>query len=735
MKTLRNIIIAGLAIMAAIACKPEDPAADPASISITLESVTTESISFKLAPENAVSYAYACVPAAEASTASFISVEGGEEASFTVDGLIPETEYVILANATNADGLVCDNVSETVTTSTRPLVQVEVLSYTAHEVSFKVTPVNAVSYKYGVLAAADAETGELSESVDGSEGGEYTVDGLESLTSYVVAAEAVGSDGSLSERVFKSFKTEQDPIVEVAGIQTDMTSATVSLKYTGVAAVNYAVTEKGAEAPAEFERKAVQGTEPSKLYFYNLEQNTEYVLHVYGENRNGYAGETVEQDFSTTDAVDSDHSVVITSVTSFDAEFDVQWDTEKYGKCYWIAGTPDEIGDPDSFDWQASIDNYSAKTIWNPGVNYLNRFSPEAGEMYRVGFVFADKEGNVVIESAIWKDIQLLEITFGESPCSVEIENTALSCTQINYKINNTGDAAGFYFGYQMKSLVQDVESYAKDLTRMAMRTDFDTEVYLRNLVPEVDYVLVAVPVDADGVYGQYVSMELTTPEISLTDGTADMEVEFSDSDFVTLYYDLQFDENTDRVVWLNYTGGEYWYVDEQSVIDQMINYGRIVEESMTVSVAVNLNEKNNVWFLAQDRQGRYSDLTKFESSPKEFAFTGTGSVDISVDGLAEEEGSSRKQVKFTMTPDDNVDYYYYRVSDQWSIENDDMTFATQFIMAPEGTYPETYGVHQEAGSDGSGVWISGEELYIVIMPIDKNGNPCPLIRFRQAIE
>ena len=87
------------------------------------------------------------------------------------------------------------------------------------------------------------------------------------------------------------------------------------------------------------------------------------------------------------------------------------------------------------------------------------------------------------------------------------------------------------------------------------------------------------------------------------------------------------------------------------------------------------------------------------------------------------------------MTPDDNVDYYYYRVSDQWSIENDDMTFATQFIMAPEGTYPETYGVHQEAGSDGSGVWISGEELYIVIMPIDKNGNPCPLIRFRQAIE
>ena len=77
MKTLRNILTAGLALLAAIACKPEDPAAEPASISITLESVTTESISFKLAPENAVSYAYACVPAAEASTASFISVEGG----------------------------------------------------------------------------------------------------------------------------------------------------------------------------------------------------------------------------------------------------------------------------------------------------------------------------------------------------------------------------------------------------------------------------------------------------------------------------------------------------------------------------------------------------------------------------------------------------------------------------------------------------------------------------------
>ena len=735
MKTLRNILTAGLALLAAIACKPEDPAAEPASISITLESVTTESISFKLAPENAVSYAYACVPAAEASTASFISVEGGAEASFTVDGLIPETEYVVMANATNADGLVCDNVSETVTTSIRPLVQVEVLSYTAHEVSFKVTPVNAVSYRYGVLAASDAETGELSESVDGSEGGEYSVDGLESLTSYVVAAEAVGADGSISDRALATFRTEQDPIVVISGVEADMTSAVVSVEYDGVATVNYALTEKGADAPSEFERKAVQGTEPSKLYFYNLQQNTEYVLHVYGENRNGYAGETVEQDFSTTDAADSDHSVVITNVTSFDAEFDVQWDTEKYGKCYWIAGTPEEIGSPESFDWQASIGDYSAKTIWNPGVNYLNRFSPEAGEMYRAGFVFEDKEGNTVIESAIWKDIQLLEITFGESPCSVEIENTALSCTQINYKINNSGDAAGFYFGYDRKSAIKDLESYAKGLIRYAMRTDFDTEIQLRGLSPEVDYVLVAVPVDADGVYGQYVSMELTTPELSLTDGAADIEVLFSGSDFVTLYYDVQFDENTDRVIWLGYTGNEYWYAGEQSVIDYMIQYGQIIEESTTLSIPVNLNEKNNVWFLAQDRQGRYSDLTKFESSPKEFAFTGTGSVEVKVDGLVSEEGSSRKQVKFTMTPDDNVDYYYYRVSNQWSIENDDMTFAIQFLNAPEGTYPETYGVHQEAGSDGNGVWFSGDELCIVIMPIDKNGNPCPLIRFRQPVE
>ena len=735
MKTLRNILTAGLALLAAIACKPEDPAAEPASISITLESVTTESISFKLAPENAVSYAYACVPAAEASTASFISVEGGTEASFTVDGLIPETEYVVMANATNADGLVCDNVSETVTTSTRPLVQVEVLSYTAHEVSFKVTPVNAVSYRYGVLAASDAETGELSESVDGSEGGEYSVDGLESLTSYVVAAEAVGADGSISDRALATFRTEQDPIVVISGVEADMTSAVVSVEYDGVATVNYALTEKGAEAPSEFERKAVQGTEPSKLYFYNLEQNTEYVLHVYGENRNGYAGETVEQDFSTTDAADSDHSVVITNVTSFDAEFDVQWDTEKYGKCYWIAGTPEEIGSPESFDWQASIGDYSAKTIWNPGVNYLNRFSPEAGEMYRVGFVFEDKEGNTVIESAIWKDVQLLEITFGESPCSVEIENTALSCTQINYKINNSGDAAGFYFEYDKKSAIKDLESYAKGLIRYAMRTDFDTEIQMRGLSPEVDYVLVAVPVDENGKYGQYVSLELTTPELSLTDGSADIEVAELNHDFVTLNYDVQFDENTDRVYWISYTEDDFWYVDEESVVNQLLNAGRVEEKEGLVSVDVALNQMLNVWFIAQDRQGRYSDLTKFESSPKEFAFTGTGSVSVTVDGVTGEEGSSRKQVKFTMDPDDNVDYYYYRVCDEWTIDNDDMRFAEQFLNAPEGTYPETYGTHSETGSDGNGAWFIGEEVCIVIMPIDKNGEPCPLIRFRQAVE
>ncbi len=729
--------MAGLAIMTAIACKPEDPAADPASISITLESVTTESISFKLAPENAVSYAYACVPAAEASTASFISVEGGEEASFTVDGLIPETEYVIMANATNADGLVCDNVSETVTTSTRPLVQVEVLSYTAHEVSFKVTPVNAVSYKYGVLAAADAETGELSESVDGSEGGEYTVDGLESLTSYVVAAEAVGSDGSLSERVFKSFKTEQNPIVEVAGIQTDMTSATVSLKYTGVAAVNYAVTEKGAEAPAEFERKAVQGTEPSKLYFYNLEQNTEYVLHVYGENRNGYAGETVEQDFSTTDTADSDHSVVITSVTSFDAEFDVQWDTEKYGKCYWIAGTPDEIGDPDSFDWQAHVDDYSAKTIWNPGVNYLNRFSPEAGEMYRVGFVFADKEGTLVPETAVWKDIQLLEITFGEASCTVEIEQLSVAFSQVNYRISNNG-AAGFYFGYQKKSVIKDLETYAKGLTNSQyspLRTDFDSELKETDLEAGVDWIFVAVPVDENGLYGEIASLEITTPEVCVTDGKGSIDVSIAETDFLNVTFHIDFDENTHHVCYVRYYGTEIWASSDETVLQEMTKQQRSIENEGEFGLMTNLNTPLNVWFAAVDSEGKWNDLQKFVAEPKEFAFTGTGSVDVEVDGLTSESGSTRHQVKFTMTPDENVDYYYYRVTDQWSIENDEMRFAEQFLNAPEGTYPKTYGVHEETGSDGNGVWFSGEELCIVIMPIDKNGNPCPLIRFRQAIE
>ena len=197
--------MAGLACLSLFSCEEKEPETPTVSISLVGEAKTT-SVDFSLTPANAESVAWQIVeagetvPTAEEILASGHSA-GTETATYTADGLTPETSYVLAAAAANGD-LYSSVATLDVTTLAEgggeviaPTVAVESVRPKRDGLTFTYSQEDAEAIAYVVVGRSEAiphaeEILQTGTQVDLSQGEVTMEEELEPNTLYTLAVAA-----------------------------------------------------------------------------------------------------------------------------------------------------------------------------------------------------------------------------------------------------------------------------------------------------------------------------------------------------------------------------------------------------------------------------------------------------------------------------------------------------------------------------------------------------------------
>lgn len=712
--------LSAMAMTVFTSCDKDEPEQfKPASVEIKIESTSSTGISFTLTPSDAEQAFYKCVKSSEPESGTYTETNGKEASTIQIDNLEENTEYTISAYAVNAAGENSETVSETAVTTSLASVKIKVTSVTDSSITFTLTPVNAVNCHYAVTDPAQAETAELTNETGSGKEGEYTIAGLEAGKRYTIAATATNASGEISARSYASSLTEETPYIEITSIETDGTSAKITIESTGCETMYYCMKNEG-ESASESDFKELKY---STLYLYELEKDHNYSIYLYGKNRNGYKGKTVTQNFSAIEGEDKGYKVTISEITSFDASVNISWNEESYKGAYWIVDSPKNLATPEKFDWQESIANYTARPVYSQGISKLSYFTIQPGEMYRMGIIFTDKDGNPDLSTATWKDIQLDEINFGEAACSVEIEKISVAYSTLVYKIKNSG-ASAYYLGYKAKASIEDVTSYAKEIIKGTSKNTFDTEIKLQYLSQSTDYLLLVIPVDENGKYGKISELEFSTEDI-VSKGNSQMEVVNSENEYTKLSFEVNFGENTEKVYYVSFSDDSFGFDSDEAIMKKLAYSNNFITESKTVTISyLTSNTEYNIWFASANKYGEIGSIQKFKTKTKAVEFNGTGTVSVQINEITQD--NNRFKTKFTMTPDQNISKYYYRTGNVFLL---DALSDEQFVEQFHNGYTAMEGTYTDSGKDGSGVYVD-KNAYIIILPIDKNGNLCPLVKY-----
>ena len=229
----KAVFFAFAALGLASACAPDDNIGEGNGGEIAVPSVKIipgesgeDYLTFTLTPENAAELRYLVVPASEQQYDAVGVMEDGEEADasdggeYTVSGLEPSTDYLVLAAARNSDGLTSLLASAEMTTGAHVAVLPEIIlgnvSVDGTSATFSYTLEAALSASYLCLASGesvpDAETilsGGTALTLDAAQ---ETVEGLSYSTSYTIYAAAENADG-YSEVASADFVTGDAPVV------------------------------------------------------------------------------------------------------------------------------------------------------------------------------------------------------------------------------------------------------------------------------------------------------------------------------------------------------------------------------------------------------------------------------------------------------------------------------------------------------------------------------------------
>lgn len=728
MKVIKVLLLAISAVLSFqfISCVKEETAEEP-YVEIMILSATSQSVTFSFVAHDAVSVSYSVCKASEMQVpeSSWIESDALSAENVTIEGLEENTEYSVSAYAVNAAGLKSQIVRKEVITTSSPLVYLTVEYCGTRSVEFMVTTVNADSYGFAVVPPSEVENTVLEMNQKATEG-THIVEDLEPNTLYSVIAQAGNSAGELSAIILEPARTEAEATVTVGRIETDEAFAVAYMQTNGDAArFYYALTAQGV-APEDSEFKEESASEKEvPLYFYELETGGRYTLWAYAQNKKGFSGEMVSSDFTVDVSDNPDFKVRVSDITSFNAQLDIRWDPEKYSGAYWTVQNSIAIPDPASFDWNTGLAYGVVVQLVSPGSYTMGDYFyiEQDADKQRAGVLFLGKDG--VEDVAVWRDITLKEVEFGESECSLDLELVVSAYSTITYTVSAESGCTGYYFGYTASET--DVESYTKSLVSTFRQDVFDTEIMLQSLTPETHYRLVAIPVDDNGLLGNYKVLEVLTPAAA-TVTESEVQAALASKSYTSLTYDIRLDPETSYAQYYTFTDEEY--TTDKDIFDALVSssYSRIYSSGQTsfTSTASGYMQNDrvyNTWIIPVDRYGQLGKITKLCDKTEKIVIDGQGSVTIVLDEYTEQQFGA--QAKISIIPDEGLTGYYYKSADFSQVNGLSNEQIVELFFNNPYTAPEfRTETCQLAGWDGNGEYVY-DGYRLLVLPVDGESRLC----------
>lgn len=693
-------------------CKPGEDNAKEATVALNITGATPSSVSFEITAENAASVSYAVAETSQLASAEYetVTLNGQASISRTIDGLKEGTEYTVSAYATNSAGKQCEKVEKSITTSSAPQISIDSIVAGATSVSFKLVPVNAVSVSYEIAeSTADIETMELTNKADGTEQ-TVTKDGLSENTNYTIIATATNSEGEESARVYEPIKTQIEPVITIDNIQSEYNQAYVTISTENAVSYSKAYTLKGEAEPdaSAYTTTAFTGGDTGTTFAIpQLEPETEYTVYVYATNSNGYSGEPVHEDFTTTEFVDSGFNVTVSNITSTDAEINVTIDKELYDSYYFVTG-PREIMCPSgewAWNWQNYIDmGFSSpmyQQYYDEETISMRRFSNEFAlfpeSIYMAGGIPVNKEGELDFDAEVWQTIELPALVYNESDATVQIQEGAIGYDVASFKIKADDPDIEYLYIYNNQGKVSEGDKSFDEVVESAVcsfpvnaQTSMDTTITW--LMQDTEYTLVVVPKDSEGKLGQTAYINYKTKSTNEA-GDAKGEATLSEINTNDATFDITLGENAVKMQYLSSPTMYYLTMDGTGFDTTAFKNSLIVNNNNAVTSNGELKidglsaETDYVFgFAPVDAAGVAGEpILIFEKTE---GYTPTGdsraSVEISITDV-NFDGYGAWQFSVVCTPNEYVSRYWVQSGDSmFSMTVSQLVeYAQQNIMLP----------------------------------------------------
>lgn len=719
------LTLAASAILLAISCKEKEPVPEikDAGIEITLDATTINSITFTLTPENAAYYEYACVKAADEAFATFTKVEGNEAQQYTVSELEENTEYVIIATATNADGKTSARKTVKATTTSAASASIHVRNAMAKAVEFTVSPVNAAYFEYAFAKSSEAASAEFIK-VEETKTQVFLIEDLEPETEYTISARATNSNGETGETAVEKFTTAKLATASIDEITPAAKTAVVKVNCTDTDSLFYYVgsSEPSAE---DYTRIKVENN-AATFTAYDLEPETEYTVWVYLKDKNGYAGETVSSKFTT--ITRGNIGIEVSNIGMRDADIEIFFNKEMYSKVYFMTGTSDKFPeDPKTFPWESYLSR--CKTFEEDFTGKYSELanSVKAAEKYMVGIIAEDTEGYLLTDVQAWAEIATNEAKFGVSDIKLEFEYNATS-TAITYTVK-AENASSFWAKIEKKDKISTNEEYALKNSNYGINKDFEKTYSSSNLTPEYDYVLMGFAIDANGNYGPLTAIDIKTPEITLN-GKGSAEVELLTVGHNTVNINCTFGENTAQTRFLAVLkNNDPDYPTEKDIINGLVvgNKKTILYSNSDNKSLASLKADSDyiIYYTTLDNENNYSQLQSIEVHTKNLeTIDGNATVNTPLMNsyTIEQNGFTYGRLDYEIQLGENCKGFYRCWLRNTDVEGKTDVQILEKIVSGAYYFNDTYQKTAENVSLNS---------YLIIVPVDNQDRLSPMMKIK----
>lgn len=724
--------------MSLSSCKKEiEEVFGEAGVELDLVSVTSSSVTFSIDPnENAVSVYYALAKVGENPDESeYVEIDDiSGNVEISVSDLEENIDYCVTSFAINGAGKRSENTELQFKTGSAPVITVKTLSVTSSTAEFSVKALNAVSFWYGMAESSGIEDVEMVK-IEDLEKNTVLLENLKENTSYTFVAYAESASGEQGEKVFTTIRTETEPAVKIESADIGSDEAKFNVAFENAVKYAYSVKKSDEEKPGEDDYREMQLTGTSATILTSgLESSIGYILYLYAITNKGYKGKVIEYPFETIEKVELAFDIVVSDVTSTNARIEVKYDSEIYGKYYFVSGLSSKIGDVTKWDWKKIIESGWSypkyKTYEAPlSTDLRSTVFPElmsVESVYMIGAVPEKSRGELDLEAAVWKSVELPKVKFGESDAACSIKQISTSCDSFKFLVEGENSDCYYMTFTEGEQNAGMIDALAKKALEYNAMKNFGRDTIKDYLEPSKKYTFVAVPENEKGL-GTPVSCIVETKSLDF-EGPATADITVTELGQMEAVFGCVFGSSTVKVLY-HYEEMNEYFDKTQFISSLKIGNYRFISESGDIKFE-NLDpaRKYMFGFVPVDENGVHGKTVLLEESTKSFVFDGNPDAKVEMEIVSCEPAEfGMYLIKANAVPNDKVSkYFVLSVSEDNSyLTYDD--FASQCVSGALESYK---GENLIAGPFGKGFYV-GKNASIWVLAYDSDGKMCKVSETR----